>query len=261
MKPRKAEPHSFREKVFRKKPPVCAVCKVTIDGTGVSCRVCKVATHRKCEAKVTSACQALPPVELRRNTAPVRRIEHLGSTKSLNHSKQRSTLPRSFSLDPLMERRWDLDLTYVTERILAAAFPARPDEQRHRGHLRELAHVLQSKHRDKYLLFNLSEKRHDLTRLNPKVQDFGWPELHAPPLDKLCSICKAMETWLSADPQHVVVLYCKVGQDLGFPGAWRFQVSLELPDPHPCLSVCQGNKGKLGVIVSAYMHYSKISAG
>lgn len=61
-------------------------------------------------------------------------------------------LPRSFSLDPLMERRWDLDLTYVTERILAAAFPARPDEQRHRGHLRELAHVLQSKHRDKYLV-------------------------------------------------------------------------------------------------------------
>ncbi|XP_021499195.2 tensin-2 isoform X1 [Meriones unguiculatus] len=236
-RPRRAEPHSFREKVFRKKAPVCAVCKVAIDGTGVSCRVCKVATHRKCEAKVTASCQALPPAELRRNTAPVRRIEHLGSTKSLNHAKQRSTLPsfaaspRSFSLDPLMERRWDLDLTYVTERILAAAFPARPDEQRHRGHLRELAHVLQSKHRDKYLLFNLSEKRHDLTRLNPKVQDFGWPELHAPPLDKLCSICKAMETWLSADPQHVAVLYCK------------------------------GSKGKLGVIVSAYMHYSKISAG
>lgn len=36
--PRKAEPHSFREKVFRKKPPVCAVCKAAIDGTGVSCR-------------------------------------------------------------------------------------------------------------------------------------------------------------------------------------------------------------------------------
>lgn len=64
----------------------------------------------------------------------------------------RPLLPRSFSLDPLMERRWDLDLTYVTERILAASFPARPDEQRHRGHLRELAHVLQSKHRDKYLV-------------------------------------------------------------------------------------------------------------
>uniref|UniRef100_A0A8C6W2Y7 Tensin 2 n=1 Tax=Nannospalax galili TaxID=1026970 RepID=A0A8C6W2Y7_NANGA len=225
-RPRKTEPHSFREKVFRKKAPVCAVCKVTIDGTGVSCRVCKVATHRKCEAKVGICLEEMYPKRSMHGFSL-----HKGSTKSLNHSKQRSTLPRSFSLDPLMERRWDLDLTYVTERILAAAFPARPDEQRHRAHLRELAHVLQSKHRDKYLLFNLSEKRHDLTRLNPKVQDFGWPELHAPPLDKLCSICKAMETWLSADPQHVVVLYCK------------------------------GSKGKLGVIVSAYMHYSKISAG
>lgn len=68
-----------------------------------------------------------------------------------------------------------------------------------------------------------------------QVQDFGWPELHAPPLDKLCSICKAMETWLSADPQHVVVLYCKVGWDLGFagpgcpqPGAPAGLVSLSL---------------------------------
>lgn len=68
-----------------------------------------------------------------------------------------------------------------------------------------------------------------------QVQDFGWPELHAPPLDKLCSICKAMETWLSADPQHVVVLYCKVGWDLGFagpgcpqPGAPAAPVSLSL---------------------------------
>lgn len=66
---------------------------------------------------------------------------------------------RSFSLDPLMERRWDLDLTYVTERILAAAFPAQPEEQRHRGHLRELAHVLQSKHRDKYLVRGGTDQR------------------------------------------------------------------------------------------------------
>lgn len=43
-----------------------------------------------------------------------------------------------------------------------------------------------------------------------QVQDFGWPDLHAPPLDKICSICKAMETWLNSDPQHVAVLHCKV---------------------------------------------------
>ncbi|KAJ6654744.1 hypothetical protein lerEdw1_006607 [Lerista edwardsae] len=129
-----------------------------------------------------------------------------------------------------MERKYDFDLTYITERIISVFFPPALEEQRYRGNLREVAQMLKSKHEDKYMLFNLSEKRHDLIRLNPKVQDFGWPDLHAPPLDKICSICKAMETWLNSDPQHVVVLHCK------------------------------GNKGKTGVIVAAYMYFSKISA-
>ncbi|CAB1336802.1 unnamed protein product [Coregonus sp. 'balchen'] len=157
----------------------------------------------------------------RRGTAPSRHIQHLGSTKSLTYTKQRTTLPRSFSVDRVMERvmegHYDFDLTYITERIISVFFPPLLDEQRYRLNLKEL--------------FNLSERRHDITRMNPKVHDFGWPDLHAPPLDKICAMCKAMETWLTSDPQHVVVLHCK------------------------------GNKGKTGVIIAAYMHYSKISAG
>uniref|UniRef100_A0A8C8SAV0 Tensin 2 n=1 Tax=Pelusios castaneus TaxID=367368 RepID=A0A8C8SAV0_9SAUR len=224
------EPHCFKEKVFKRKKRVCVVCKESIEALGIVCKACKIASHKKCEGKVASPCQPLPPPELRRNTAPARRIEHLGSTKSLHTTKQRSTLPRSFSLDHVMERKYDFDLTYITERIISVFFPPALEEQRYRSNLREVAQMLKSKHEDKYTLFNLSEKRHDISRLNPKVQDFGWPDLHAPPLDKICSICKAMETWLNSDPQHVVVLHCK------------------------------GNKGKTGVMVAAYMHYSKISA-
>ncbi|XP_032068043.1 tensin-2 isoform X6 [Thamnophis elegans] len=231
MKPGKvSEPHNFKEKVFKKKKKACIVCKESIDAQGLVCRVCKMASHKKCEAKVPSSCQPVPPSELRRNTAPVRRIEHLGSTKSLNTAKQRNTLPRSFSLDHVMERKYDFDLIYITERIISVSFPPALEEQRYRSNLREVAQMLKSKHEDKYLLLNLSEKRNDIIRLNPKVQDFGWPDLHAPPLDKICSICKAMETWLNSDPQHVAVLHCK------------------------------GNKGKTGVIVASYMYYSKISA-
>ncbi|XP_054859092.1 tensin-2 isoform X2 [Eublepharis macularius] len=225
-----SEPHSFKEKVFKKKKKACVVCKESIEAQGLVCKVCKLASHKKCEGKVPASCQPLPPPELRRNTAPVRRIEHLGSTKSLNTAKHRNTLPRSFSLDHVMERKYDFDLTYITERIISVFFPPALEEQRYRGNLREVAQMLKSKHEDKYMLLNLSEKRHDIIRLNPKVQDFGWPDLHAPPLDKICSICKAMENWLNSDPQHVVVLHCK------------------------------GNKGKTGVIVAAYMYYSKISA-
>lgn len=43
-----------------------------------------------------------------------------------------------------------------------------------------------------------------------QVLDFGWPDLHAPALEKVCSICKAMDTWLNADPHNVVVIHNKV---------------------------------------------------
>lgn len=46
--------------------------------------------------------------------------------------------------------------------------------------------------------------------LSLQILDVGWPELHAPPLDKVCAICKAQESWLDSDPQHVVVIHCRV---------------------------------------------------
>jgi len=96
-----------------------------------------------------------------------------------------------------------------------------------------------------FQLLNLSERRHDITKQNPRVifwifiyriylffilqflsacglrgdfiylhlwqvLDFGWPDHHAPALEKICSICKAMDTWLNADPHNVVVLHNKV---------------------------------------------------
>ncbi|XP_062872212.1 tensin-2 isoform X3 [Trichomycterus rosablanca] len=230
----KGEPHEFKEKTFKKKRQ-CGVCKQNIDGLGSFCRVCKTATHKKCESKISTVCIPASSSDLRRGTNSSRHIQHLGSTKSLTYTKQRSTLPRSVSvdrvMDRVMERHYDFDLTYITERIISVFFPPLLEEQRYRLNLKEVASMLKSKHQDKFLLLNLSERRHDITRLNPKVHDFGWPDLHAPPLDKICSMCKAMETWLNSDPQHVVVLHCK------------------------------GNKGKTGVIIAAYMHYSKISAG
>ncbi|XP_066520912.1 tensin-2 [Hoplias malabaricus] len=134
-------------------------------------------------------------------------------------------------MDRVMESRYDFDLIYITERIISVFFLPHLKEHHYHGNLKEVAAMLKSKHQDKFMVINLSEKRHDICRLNPKVEEFGWPDLHAPPLDKICAVCKIMEAWLNSDPCHVVVLHCK------------------------------GNRGKAGVIVAAYMHYSKISAG
>ncbi|XP_068853629.1 tensin-2 isoform X2 [Aphelocoma coerulescens] len=218
-------PHTFRERSLRR-GVLCGGCGTPLGPHGLVCRVCKVAAHKRCESKVTSPCQALPPPELRRNTAPARRSERVGS--SLDSAPQRSTLPRTpRAPSPEPPPFPPLDLTFVTERILSVGVPG-GGEGGPGGHLRHLAKLLGARHGPNYTIFNLSEKRRDLTRLNPKVLDFGWPELLAPPLELLCSVCKALEGCLGGHPRNVAVLLCK------------------------------GSKAPVGVVVGAFLHYSDV---
>ncbi|XP_064337001.1 tensin-3 [Camelus dromedarius] len=129
-----------------------------------------------------------------------------------------------------MEDGRELDLTYIIERIIAMSFPAGCSEESYLHNLQEVTRMLRSKDGDNYLVLNLLENRCDLTKLNPKILDVGWPELHAPPLDKVCTICKVQEAWLNSDPQHVVIIHCR------------------------------GWKGRIRVVISSYMHFTNISA-
>ncbi|KAM9720240.1 tensin-3-like isoform 2-T2 [Menidia menidia] len=129
-----------------------------------------------------------------------------------------------------MEEGYELDLTYITERIIAVSFPRGCSEEVYSHNLKDVTRMLKSKHADNYLIINLSERRHDLSKMNPKTLDTGWPDLHAPPLDKICTICKAMESWLNADPLHVAVIHCR------------------------------GGKGRIGVVISSFVHFTDVSA-
>lgn len=102
-------------------------------------------------------------------------------------------------MENVMESCYDFDLTYITERIISVFFQPDLDEHRYRSNLKEVAAMLKSKHQEKFLVgsflssslthylyhkellsittshpfifqvINLSEKRHDICRLNPKV--------------------------------------------------------------------------------------------
>ncbi|XP_053327561.1 tensin-1 isoform X2 [Spea bombifrons] len=222
--------HTFKVKNF-KKVKSCSVCKQAITREGSACRVCRLSCHRKCEGKIVSPCTPRVNYELPISTeSPQKHVEPTGSTKSSRSTTSRRRPSRSLSLIHTMEDSCELDLTYITERIISVTFSAGAEEANFCRNLKEVAHMLKSKHGDNYLIFNLSERRHDIGKLHSKVLDFGWPDLHAPALEKVCSICKAMDTWLNADPHNVVVIHNK------------------------------GNRGRTGVVIAAYMHYSNISA-
>ncbi|XP_054049518.1 tensin-3 isoform X6 [Rissa tridactyla] len=193
---------------------------------------CKYACHRKCEEKVVTPCFFPSNYELANNSEAIK--NHVTRTNSSSALKN-STFScdkgsRSADFDHIMEEGYELDLTYITERIIAVSFPASCSEETYLHNLQDVTRMLKSKHGDNYLVLNLSEKRYDLAKLNPKIMDVGWPDLHAPPLDKVCTICKAMESWLNNDPQHVVVIHCR------------------------------GGKGRIGVVISSYMHFTNVSA-
>uniref|UniRef100_A0A0L8FL33 Phosphatidylinositol-3,4,5-trisphosphate 3-phosphatase n=1 Tax=Octopus bimaculoides TaxID=37653 RepID=A0A0L8FL33_OCTBM len=114
------------------------------------------------------------------------------------------------------------------ERIIAISFPAEGHDELYSYALKDVANMLKTKHGDKYLVINLSEKREDLSQINVHVVDFGWPDHLAPPLERLCSICKSIDSWLNSDPQHIVVIHCK------------------------------GGKGRIAVVTAAYMNYCNI---
>ncbi|XP_048342236.1 tensin-1 isoform X8 [Sphaerodactylus townsendi] len=224
--------HIFKVKTFKKVKP-CGICRQAITREGSTCRGCNLSCHKKCEAKAATPCtpsgnNELPSTE----ESPAKHVDTPVSSCSKSPKivqSQRKT-SRSLSLNQTMEDTCELDLVYVTERIIAVNFASSSEEQTFCSNLKEVAQMLKSKHGDSYLLLNLSEKRHDISKLHSKVLDFGWPDLHTPALEKICSVCKAMDTWLNADPHNVVVLHNK------------------------------GNRGRMGVVIAAYMHYSNISA-
>ncbi|XP_061313187.1 tensin-1 isoform X4 [Pezoporus flaviventris] len=222
--------HTFEMTSF-KKVKACGICRQAITRQGSTCRGCKLSCHTKCQAKAVTPCSSAINYELPSVGESIRKqVDTLDATKSPRSGQSRRKASRSMSLTAAMESSCELDLVYITERIIAVSFPSTAEEQNFCSNLREVAHMLKSKHGDNYVLFNLSERRNDVSKLHPKVLDFGWPDLHTPALEKICSICKAMDTWLNAVPHNVVVLHNK------------------------------GNRGRLGVVVAAYMHYSNISA-
>ncbi|XP_065163862.1 tensin-1 isoform X5 [Atheta coriaria] len=121
-----------------------------------------------------------------------------------------------------------MDLSYVTERIIALWFPATCSAQVFRRGHRQASHMLINKHGDNYKVFNLSEPRAALLNEHKHVEEVGWSARLAPPLERLCSVCKQIDSWLSTDQHRIAVIHARGGKD------------------------------KLGVVVASYMHYSNI---
>lgn len=56
-------------------------------------------------------------------------------------------------------------------------------------------------------VFDVSEKPgRAAVEYSGRVCDLSWARGLAPPLERLCALCKHLDSWLAADPANVAVL-------------------------------------------------------
>mmetsp|Transcript_22014 Transcript_22014/g.61896 ORF Transcript_22014/g.61896 Transcript_22014/m.61896 type:complete len:1185 (-) Transcript_22014:55-3609(-) len=110
------------------------------------------------------------------------------------------------------EGEYDLDFTYITDRMIAMAFPGEGIESTYRNNIDEVAEVLKSKHGHNYMIYNLSERHYDYTKFDRKVMTWcGFPDHCPPSLALLFRIVHSIHTWTMNDERNVTVAHCKAG--------------------------------------------------
>jgi len=107
---------------------------------------------------------------------------------------------------------YDLDLTYITNRIIAMGFPGDGLKGLYRNDSQAIAQFLGKYHHGRFMIFNLSQLTYGEDKFENNVMSMGWPDNHNPPLDLLFTIIKTMHAWLSSSADNVVAVHCLAGK-------------------------------------------------
>ena len=147
------------------------------------------------------------------------------------------TLVRKIVAGPKNRTVWDgmdLDLTYITSRLIAMAYPASGFEKTYRNSIDDVSRYFKERHHGKYLVINISMRKYDYDKFDGNVRDYFWPDHQAPPLTTLFTICKDIHLFLRGI---------------------RYQINLDQPEG--VVSVhCNHGKGRTGTALIAFMLYA-----
>ncbi|KAI4352516.1 hypothetical protein L6164_006759 [Bauhinia variegata] len=126
---------------------------------------------------------------------------------------------------------YDLDMSYITDRILAMSFPAERMRAMYRNPLWQVKSVLDLRHYEHYKIYNLCiEENYDPTNFHGRVESYPFDDNHVPSLEMIKTFCRSVDSWLSSDPKNIAVIHCMAG------------------------------KGRTGLMVCAYLVYCNMSA-
>ncbi|CAG0884104.1 unnamed protein product [Darwinula stevensoni] len=108
---------------------------------------------------------------------------------------------------------FDLDLTYVTDKVIAMSFPSSGRMSFYRNPIREVAKFLDTKHKNHYKVYNTcSERSYDETFFHNRVERFLIDDHNVPTLKDMVGFVEDAEQWMIAHPVNVIAVHCKGGK-------------------------------------------------
>lgn len=115
----------------------------------------------------------------------------------------------------LVENGYDLDLTYLSERIIVHGFPSIGIEHLYRNPRLELLRFLDERHKDHYKVYNFCceyGRGYSPEVFHGRVERYPFKDHNTPPLKTIIDFGESVKLWLEADPQNVVSMHCKAGK-------------------------------------------------
>ena len=112
------------------------------------------------------------------------------------------------------EDGFDLDLTYVTPRIIAMGYPAATGwEGTYRNSADDVYRFFHERHTGHFKIFNLvAERGYALDMYHGCVVRYPFMDHNAPALELLLPCCAHMHRYLQSGPDNVVAVHCKAGK-------------------------------------------------
>jgi len=108
---------------------------------------------------------------------------------------------------------FNLDLSYVTDRVIAMGYPSQRVESMYRNSLEEVRRFLETRHSGHYKVYNLcSERCYDIKKFHSRVAVYPFDDHSPPEFALLRPFCEDVTKWLKEDPRNVAAVHCKAGK-------------------------------------------------
>ncbi|EDR23256.1 phosphatidylinositol-3,4,5-trisphosphate 3-phosphatase and dual-specificity protein phosphatase PTEN, putative [Entamoeba dispar SAW760] len=109
---------------------------------------------------------------------------------------------------------FDLDLSYITPRIIAMGFPSEKFEAAYRNPLVDVLQFFETFHKGHYKVYNFCrEKPYDGEhKIKGEYEYFPFDDHNAPEYQIIPQLCKDVDDYLKADERNVIALHCKAGK-------------------------------------------------